>query len=310
MKQRNSNFLIMENKVWLITGCSSGLGKAIAASAIGAGYAVAVTARDVKSLGEFQAPGNELVLVIELDVVNRDSVSAAVEKTIARFGRIDVLVNNAGYGYYEIFEEVDINEFKKEMDVNLYGALRTCQAVLPQMRKQRSGHIINISSIGGSVGTAGRSAYSASKFALGGLSECLAKEVSPFGIKVTVIEPGQFRTDFFNKGKTQIKESDNPDYKQLVDELNQQFTAVNGRQKGSPERAANAIIQLSRSPAPPLRVPLGADAVSWTCDRLKLANGESETWKQWALDTAFDENEEPAMIKKQSQNNSPGLFRK
>src|SRR5258708_4714227 len=171
---------IVETKVWLITGCSSGLGKAIAAAAINAGYAVAVTARDVHSLGEFQALKNNRVLVTELDVVDQDSVLAAVEKTIAKFGRIDVLVNNAGYGYYEIFEELDINEFKKQMDVNVYGALRTCQAVLPQMRKQRSGRIINISSIGGSVGTAGRSAYTASKFALGGLSECLAKEVSSF----------------------------------------------------------------------------------------------------------------------------------
>jgi NAD(P)-dependent dehydrogenase (short-subunit alcohol dehydrogenase family) len=283
----------MENKVWLITGCSSGFGREIAKAAIKAGYAVVVTARNINSLTEFQALKNGLVLVTELDVVNQDSVSAAVEKIIGRFGRIDVLVNNAGYGYYEIFEELDINEFKKQMDVNLYGVLRICQAVLPQMRKQRSGHIINISSIGGSVGTAGRSAYSASKFALGGLSECLAREVSPFGIKITVLEPGQFRTDFFNKGKTQIKESGKPDYKQLVDELNKQFTAVNGRQKGSPELAANAIIELSKNPVPPLRVPLGADAVSWTIDRLKLANVELEMWEQWAINTAFDETQSP-----------------
>jgi NAD(P)-dependent dehydrogenase (short-subunit alcohol dehydrogenase family) len=283
----------MKNKVWLITGCSSGFGREIAKAAINAGYAVAVTARDVNSLVEFQALKNELVLVTELDVVDQDSVSAAVEKTIARFGTIDVLVNNAGYGYYQIFEELDIDEFKKQMDVNLYGVLRTSQAVLPQMRKQRSGHIINISSIGGSVGTAGRSAYTASKFALGGLSECLAKEVSSFGIKVTVLEPGQFRTDFFNKGITQVKETGKPEYKQLVDELNQQFTAVNGRQKGSPELAANAIIELSRNPAPPLRIPLGADAVSWTGDRLNLANEELETWKQWAINTAFDETQGP-----------------
>ena len=283
----------MENKVWLITGCSSGFGKAIAHAAINAGYGVAVTARDVNSLAEFQALKNELVLVTELDVVNQDSVSTAMEKTIARFGRIDVLVNNAGYGYYQIFEELEMTEMQKQMEVNLYGVLRTCQAVLPQMRKQRSGHIINISSIGGSVGTAGRSAYTASKFALGGLPECLAKEVDPFGIKITVIEPGQFRTDFFNKGKTQIKESGKPDYKQLVDGLNQQFAAVNGRQKGSPELAANAIIQLSRSSAPPLRVPLGADAASWITDRLKLANQELESWKEWAINTAFDETQSP-----------------
>ena len=278
----------LENKVWMITGCSSGFGKAIAAAAIDAGYAVAATARNVNDLAEFQALKNKLVLVIELDVVNQDSVSAAVEKTIAKFGRIDVLVNNAGYGYYEIFEELDVDEFKKQMDVNLYGALRTCQAVLPQMRKQRSGHIINISSIGGSVGTAGRSAYSASKFALGGISECLAKEVSSFGINITVLEPGQFRTDFFNKGKTQVKESNKPDYKPLVDGLNQQFTSVNGKQNGSPELAAIAILELSRNPAPPLRVPLGADAVSWTTDRLTLASEELELWKQWAINTAFD----------------------
>ena len=277
----------MENKVWLITGCSSGFGKAIAAAAIDAGYAVAVTARDINSLGEFKALKNEGVLVTELDVVDQDSVSAAVEKTIAKFGRIDVLVNNAGYGYYELFEELDMDELRKQMDVNLYGALRTCQAVLPQMRKQRSGHIINISSIGGSVGTAGRSAYTASKFALGGISECLAKEVGSFGIKVTVLEPGQFRTDFFNKGKTQVKESNKPDYKPLVDGLNQQFTSVNGRQNGSPERAAMAIIELSKSPAPPLRIPLGSDAVSWTTDRLKLAAQELMQWKQWAINTTF-----------------------
>jgi len=277
----------MENKVWLITGCSSGFGKAIAAAAIDAGYAVSVTARNVNSLGEFKALKNEGVLVTELDVVNQDSVSAAVEKTIAKFGRIDVLVNNAGYGYYELFEELDLDELRKQMDVNLYGALRTCQAVLPQMRKQRSGHIINISSIGGSVGTAGRSAYTASKFALGGISECLAKEVGSFGIKVTVLEPGQFRTDFFNKGKTQVKESNKPDYKPLVDGLNQQFTSVNGRQNGSPERAAMAIIELSKSPAPPLRIPLGSDAVSWTTDRLKLAAQELMQWKQWAINTTF-----------------------
>jgi len=277
----------MENKVWLITGCSSGFGKAIAAAAIDAGYAVAVTARDINSLGEFKALKNEGVLVTELDVVDQDSVSAAVEKTIAKFGRIDVLVNNAGYGYYELFEELDLDELKKQMDVNLYGALRTCQAVLPQMRKQRSGHIINISSIGGSVGTAGRSAYTASKFALGGISECLAKEVGSFGIKVTVLEPGQFRTDFFNKGKTLVKESNKPDYKPLVDGLNQQFTSVNGKQNGSPERAAMAIIELSKSPAPPLRIPLGSDAVSWTTDRLKLAAQELMQWKQWAINTTF-----------------------
>jgi NAD(P)-dependent dehydrogenase (short-subunit alcohol dehydrogenase family) len=283
----------MENKVWMITGCSSGFGREIAKAANDAGYAVVVTARDINSLAEFQALKNELVLVTELDVVNQDSVSAAVEKTIAKFGRIDVLVNNAGYGYYQIFEELEMTEMQKQMDVNLYGVLRTCQAVLPQMRKQRSGHIINISSIGGSVGTAGRSAYTASKFALGGLSECLAKEVSSFGINITVLEPGQFRTDFFNKGITQIKESDKPDYKQLVDELNQQFTAVNGRQKGSPGLAANAIIELSKNPAPPLRIPLGADAVLWTENRLKLANEELESWKQWAINTAFDETQSP-----------------
>jgi NAD(P)-dependent dehydrogenase (short-subunit alcohol dehydrogenase family) len=275
----------------MITGCSSGFGRAIAIAAIDAGCAVAVTARDVSSLGEFQ--GLEQVLVTELDVVNPDSVKAAVKKTLAIFGGIDVMVNNAGYGYYEIFEELEIDELKKEIDVNLYGVLRTCQAVLPQMRKQRSGHIINISSIGGSVGTAGRSAYSASKFALNGMSECMAQEVGPFGIKVTVLEPGQFRTDFFNKGKTQVKKNDKPDYKQLVVELNKQFSAANGKQRGSPQLAANAIIELSRYATPPLRIPLGADAVSWTEDRLKLAKDELDTWRSWSVNTAYDEALDP-----------------
>lgn len=179
----------MKKKVWLITGCSSGFGKAIASAAIKAGYAVVVTARNIFSLREFAVFDPSSVLILTLDVTSFESIHAAIAAAIGKFGRIDVLVNNAGYGYYELFEQVNMGKFRAEMEVNLFGAIEMCRAVLPYMRARRSGRIINISSIAGSVGTQGRTAYSASKFALTGVSECLAAEVSPFGIYVTVVEP-------------------------------------------------------------------------------------------------------------------------
>jgi NAD(P)-dependent dehydrogenase (short-subunit alcohol dehydrogenase family) len=218
----------MGNKIWLVTGCSSGLGMAIARAVVDAGDAIAVTARDIDSLADFNKVENSNVLVTSLDVTDELSIKTAVEETVNRFGRIDILVNNAGYGYYAIFEQLDISLLKNEMEVNLYGVIRTSQAVLPVMRAQRSGHIINISSIAGSVGTAGRTAYSASKFAVSGISECLAREVKAFGINVTAIELGGMRTNFFDGVNLEFSSQGIDDYNDLANQLSSQFKTAHG----------------------------------------------------------------------------------
>ncbi|MDB5141859.1 MAG: short-chain dehydrogenase/reductase [Mucilaginibacter sp.] len=279
----------MENKVWLVTGCSSGFGREIARTALEAGHRVAVTARDIESLEEFRHFAKDKVLLAKLDVTNLKSIKDSVSEVMSKFLQIDVLINNAGYGYYGIFEDLDLGELEKEMDVNFYGAVRTCQAVLPHMRQSRSGHIINISSIAGTIGTKGRSAYSASKFALNGISECLAAEIKDFGIKVTIVEPGAFRTSFFNNLSTEIPPTAKADYCDLVNQLNHQFAAINGKQKGNPKLAAKAILQLVDSENPPLRVPLGPDAVELMEKRNSLTRTELLEWSDWAIHTTFSD---------------------
>src|SRR5258708_641329 len=269
----------MENKVWMITGCSSGFGKAIARAAITAGYTVVVTARDASKLSEFSTVKHSEILVTALDVTSESSVRSAVEKAIQTYGRIDVLVNNAGYGYYAIFENLEIPLLKDEMEVNLYGVIRTSQAVLPIMRQQRSGRIINISSIAGSVGTAGRTAYSASKFAASGISDCLATEVKPFGIRVTAVELGSLRTNFFDNVNLEFPTKGIGDYEPLSQQLNHQFAAAHGKQLGNPELAAKVIIGLSEVEDPPLRIPLGIDAIAMLESRLQVMVKEKDTWK-------------------------------
>ena len=279
----------MQNKVWLVTGCSSGFGKAIAWAAIKEGCRVIVTARDTSKLVEFSNLPNAQVLVASLDVVDDQSVHFAVGLGMKAFGRIDVLVNNAGYGYYAIFENLDISFLKDEMEVNLYGMIRASQAVLPIMRKQRSGHIINISSIAGSVGTAGRSAYSASKFAVNGISDCLAQEVRAFGINVTAVEMGALRTGFFDHVDLEFPTKGIDDYAGLAAQLNKQFTATNGRQMGNPELAAKAIITLAGSANPPLRIPVGTDAISMLGNRMALMAKEKDAWKGLSEGIAYKE---------------------
>jgi NAD(P)-dependent dehydrogenase (short-subunit alcohol dehydrogenase family) len=227
--------------------------------------------------------------VISLDVRDKHSVAEAVAKAIAYFGRIDILVNNAGYGYYTLFEQLDMQEVHKQIDTNLYGIIRTMQAVLPFMRKQKSGHIINISSIAGSIGMAGRSAYSASKFALAGLSESLAEEVSEFGIGITVIEPGALRTNFFEGSQVRFSEGAIPQYKNLLSTLNAQVARMHGHQKGDPMKAARFIVALTEAANIPLRIPLGADAVALLDKRIKRHKEELSAWRDKSKNISFED---------------------
>jgi NAD(P)-dependent dehydrogenase (short-subunit alcohol dehydrogenase family) len=287
----------MKNKTWLITGASLGLGKSLAEKLAEKGFNVVVTARNVEKLADFQKENLDNVLVIRLDVTDLGSIQTAVSQAVKKFGGIDVLVNNAGYGYYELFESLCIADIQKQFDTNFYGVIRTMQEVLPQMRAQKSGWIVNISSIAGSVGMAGRSAYNASKFAVNGLSEGLAHEVKHLGIKVTVIEPGAFRTAFFDSGKPNFTAKYN-DYQELADELNAQVVKMNDNQKGDPEKFAEVLIHLSEAENPPLRISVGEDASMILQKRIQLLQEENATWHELATSTSFESGESVAMYLK------------
>jgi NAD(P)-dependent dehydrogenase (short-subunit alcohol dehydrogenase family) len=284
----------MKNKTWLITGASLGLGKSLAEKLIEKDFNVVATARNIEKLADFQKRNAENVLISRLDVTDSDSIQTTVQQTIEKFGSIDVLVNNAGYGYYELFESLDVAAIEKQFDTNFYGVIRTMRAVLPQMRAQKSGWIVNISSIAGSVGMAGRSAYNASKFAVNGLSEGLAHEVKHLGIKVTVIEPGAFRTAFFDSGKPNFTAKDE-DYRALAEELNVQVVKMNGNQKGNPEKFAEVLVRLSEAENPPLRITVGEDASMILQKRLQLLQEENATWHELATSTSFESGESVAM---------------
>jgi NAD(P)-dependent dehydrogenase (short-subunit alcohol dehydrogenase family) len=247
---------------WFVTGTSHGLGLELVKALLRAGHRVAATARDTARLrenaGEYAS--SESFLPLQVDLADLSSVGGAVDQAIERFGTIDVLVNNAGYGLIGAVEETSDTEARAMFDINFFGVWNVTRAVLPHMRAQRGGHIINMSSIFGMVAGAGWGLYNATKFALEGLSEALAQEVEPFGISVTLIEPGYFRTDFLAGGSLAIPERTIPAYTAVRD-LTEEHQKLGGHQLGDPARAAEAIIDVaSRTPAP-LRLLLGSDAL-------------------------------------------------
>jgi NAD(P)-dependent dehydrogenase (short-subunit alcohol dehydrogenase family) len=248
-----------ETPVWLITGCSTGFGRQLAKILIGRGYRVAATARDPAMLRDIVAGNSETALALKLDVDKEADIDAAVAETRRGFGRIDVLVNNAGYGYLAAVEEGDDADIRALFETNFFGLAAMTRAVLPVMRAQKSGAIVNISSVGGFIGFPGSGYYAATKFAVEGLSESLAKEVARFGIRVLIVEPGPFRTDWAGRSlKTPRRQIDA--YAETATARRRQIQGLSGRQPGDPMRAAEAIIAAVESRNPPLRLPLGAFA--------------------------------------------------
>ncbi|MEO7107184.1 MAG: oxidoreductase [Rhodoferax sp.] len=249
--------LLNNPPVWFITGCSTGFGLELAKQAIEHGFRTVITARDPSKLEGYAATNN--VLVLKLDVTQPDQVSAAIQATIARFGRIDVLVNNAGIGYFAAVEESEEPEVRKMFDVNVFGTGRMIWAVLPGMRKQRAGCIVNISSLAGISSMPALGYYNATKFAVEGLSAALRLEVEPLGVKVMVVEPSGFRTDWAgrsaNESKLQID-----DYVATAGQVRAAVRASSGKQPGDPVRAAKAIIKAVESGQPPHHLLLGNDA--------------------------------------------------
>ncbi|WP_217238226.1 oxidoreductase [Streptomyces sp. AC555_RSS877] len=262
-----------ETSVWLITGCSSGLGRALAEHALERGDRVAVTARNRTSVTDLAARYGDRALALRLDVTDLESVTAAVQACEAEFGRIDVLVNNAGYGYLTAVEEGEDHAVRALYDTNVHGVVTVLKAVLPGMRARRSGSIVNISSFGGLAAFPATGYYHATKFALEGLSESLAAELAPLGIKVTIAEPGGLRTQWAGASMQQspIRLDD---YEKTAGKRREATLGVFGRQPGDPVRAAAAIAVAVDADTPPLRLLLGSDALAGARARLDRMRGE------------------------------------
>jgi len=279
----------MAKKTWFITGASSGFGLAFAKYALAKGHNVVATARRLDTLEEIATQAPERFLALALDVTQPQDAAAAINAAIARFERIDVLVNNAGYGIVGAFEETPQDELRALMETNFFGAMNVTRAALPALRAQGSGAIVNISSLGGQLSFAGFSAYSASKFALEGASEALAQELKPFGVKVLIVEPGQFRTGFAGAGLRHMPLIEA--YKDVTGGTRDFTRNMDGTQPGDPMKAAAAIETALESPTTPLRLQLGADAVDAVRNHAEALLSDLGTWEALARDTAFNQQD-------------------
>lgn len=264
-------------KVWFISGCSTGFGRALSLELLAQGYQVVVTARKVADIADILAIDEANTLGLALDVTVPEQVTAAVQAAIAHFGRIDVLVNNAGIGYFGAVEESEEAEVRMMFEINVFGLARLTQEVLPFMRKQRSGHILNVASIGGLRSFPGVGFYNATKYAVDGLSEALFKEVSPLGIKVTVICPSGFRTDWAGRSAKNTAISID-DYATTAQKNMGDIRAISGNQAGDPVKAAKAMIMVTETENPPLRLLLGAAALKGARLKLEELRNDFETW--------------------------------
>jgi len=276
------------SRVWFITGCSTGFGLLLAHEVLKRGERVIATARDASKLDDLQTLYPDTARTFKLDVTKPDEIESVARVALTAFGHVDVLVNNAGYGVNGAIEEVSEDEFEPMFQTNLYGLIRVTKAFLPHFRERRSGHIFNFSSIGGLIGGAGWGFYSATKFAVEGLSEALAAEMKPLGVHVTIIEPGPFRTDFLGRsGKLAAKEF--PEYKDTAGKAREYLKTNAGKQAGDPQKAIEAVITVADSPEPPVHLLLGKSAL--TRFRGKLAEWEKEiaAWEPVTLGADFPE---------------------
>jgi NAD(P)-dependent dehydrogenase (short-subunit alcohol dehydrogenase family) len=281
---------LQDSDVWFITGCSSGFGRELAKLVLDRGYRAVVTARDPRTIQDLTAAHEGRALALKLDVTNKVEVAEAVRKAEATFGSIDVLVNNAGYGYVGAVEESEEDEVRAMVDTNFFGLARMIRAVLPGMRQRRRGCIVNISSNGGLLAFPGFGYYNATKFAVEGLSEALAKEVAPLGIKVLLVEPGPFRTDWagrsLRRSKGQIQ-----DYAETAGAPLERLIRGSGKQVGDPVRAGEAIIKAVESENMPLHLVLGRIAVETARDKIELLRRDVDAWEETALSADYPESQ-------------------
>ncbi|QDQ26993.1 SDR family NAD(P)-dependent oxidoreductase [Chitinimonas arctica] len=270
------------SKTWFITGAGRGIGAEIARAVLANGDQLVATGRNRAQLDKVFAEFGGQTLALELDVTQADQAHAAVAAALDRFGRIDVLVNNAGYGQLGLFEEVDADAIERQFATNVFGTMHVCRAVLPVMRRQRSGRVFNFSSMGGVLGFAGASIYCASKFAVEGYSESLAAELAPFGIHLTLVEPGFVRTDFLDASSVRYGSHAIADYAQASANIRTTFDRYNHHQPGDPAKLAAALLKLAEEAEPPLRFVAGADAVEAILGSLAQQREEVERWLAFA----------------------------
>jgi NAD(P)-dependent dehydrogenase (short-subunit alcohol dehydrogenase family) len=283
---RGKSIMSISTRVWLITGASTGFGRALAEAVLERGEFVAGTFRHAEQMRDFEQIDPARALAVHMDVRHEDQVRAGVQATIERFGRIDVLVNNAAHGFIGAIEETTDAEARALFDTNLFGALHVLRAVIPHMRQRRSGHILNISSQGGIVSFQGSSLYCATKHALEAISEGMAKEIAHLGIKVTIVEPGVFRTDFAGRSMVLAKQVIE-DYAPTVGQRRRGLKTLDGAQRGDPARGAKAIIEAVNSPVPPLRLALGPDALKIMREKITGVLQDFENWEAISSGTDF-----------------------
>jgi len=274
-------------KIWFITGSSRGLGRSLTEAVLLKGDKVAATARNPENLNDLVEKYGDLIYPIKLDVTNHSEIRNAVKDAVAHFGQIDVLVNNAGFGVIGAAEAFTDEQVFSQLETNLYAPIEVTRAVLPYMRKQRSGHILQISSVGGRVGNAGLTIYQAAKFGLGGFSEALAKEVAPLGIHVTCVEPGGFRTDWAGASMTYAAEIEG--YEDTVQQRSEFFKSGKFVPMGDPDKAAKVMVDLVEDTEPPVHLVLGSEAISLLKDANNKRDDEMEKWLSVSLSTDHDD---------------------
>jgi NAD(P)-dependent dehydrogenase (short-subunit alcohol dehydrogenase family) len=275
---------IKKQKVWLITGASKGLGLTLTNLLLSLGHKVIATSRNIAALEKGITFNKENLYPLAMDVTSDQDVKKAIDLAIAHFGRIDVVVNNAGYSLVGSMEEMTDEEFRSTMDVNLFGTVNVIRNVMPYLRKQASGHIINISSNAGYVGFANAASYNAAKFGVIGLTEALVQEVKPFGVKATVVAPGQFRTEFMNS----IQYVKNRIDVYGIDEAEKTWSEFSGKQQGDPDKLAKILVDIAEMEQPPLHLLVGPDTYELVLQKRENENTEFEKWRDVTLSTNFD----------------------
>jgi NAD(P)-dependent dehydrogenase (short-subunit alcohol dehydrogenase family) len=279
----------MSQKVWFITGCSTGFGFELAKQVLDRGDRAALTARDPSKLKELVSTRGNNAIALALDVTDETAITKAVADAEAHFGKIDVLVNNAGYGYFSAIEEGEDAEIRRQFETNVFGLYSVTRKVLPGMRARRSGHVVNVSSIGGLMAFPATGYYHASKFAVEGFSESLSQEVAPLGIKVTIVEPGRFRTDWAGRSMIESK-TVIEDYADTAGARRKAAHEYSGTQPGDPARGSQAIIKAVDAAEPPLRLLLGSDAFKMAQGRLEALQKNFEAWKDVSVSTDFPQS--------------------
>jgi NAD(P)-dependent dehydrogenase (short-subunit alcohol dehydrogenase family) len=274
--------------VWLITGSSRGIGRSLAEAVLAAGHKLVATARKPEQLADLVQKYGEQVRAVALDVADSAAARSAIQEAVSAFGRLDVVVNNAGYGDVASVEDVTEEDFRAQIETNFFGVVNVTKAALPVLREQGGGHIIQISSIGGRAGSPGLSAYQSAKWAVEGFSEVLSKEVAPLGIKVTIVEPGGFRTDWGSSSMTVHKWR--AEYDQTLGLLTEWRRKHQGNERGNPAKAAEVILRVAEMPEPPLRLLLGSDAVYLAgLVAAQRAAGDAQ-WKELSLSTDYEDS--------------------